>query len=91
MQPIAAKLRRDVRRLAQLVRTEPLQPAQIANGAAELLNEVGTSKITGEEDRYSHTDLWDFDANVDGSRAAIAALRPLLAKRNGALATTLDD
>ena len=51
--------------------TIKLEPAQIANGAVELMNEVATSKITGEEDRYSHTDLWDFDANDDGARCGV--------------------
>ena len=39
---------------------------QIANGAKELLDEVATGKVTGEEEIWSHTDLWDFQANVDG-------------------------
>ncbi len=38
----------------------------MVTGAVELLNEVSTSKVTGEEERYSHTDLWDFQANVEG-------------------------
>jgi iron uptake system component EfeO len=67
-----------------------LEPAQIANGAVELLNEVSASKITGEEDRYSHTDLSDFAANVEGSRAAFGAVRPLLAANDTMLATTID-
>ena len=61
---------------------EKLSPLQLANGAKELLDEVASGKITGEEDRYSHTDLWDFNANVDGSKAAVAALRPALEKRD---------
>jgi iron uptake system component EfeO len=87
--PIATKLGADVAKLHGLVRTVELDPAQIANGATELLGEVSKSKITGEEDRYSHTDLWDFQANVDGSRAAFVALRPLLALRDPALATLI--
>jgi iron uptake system component EfeO len=51
---------------------------------------VATGKITGEEDRYSHTDLWDFNANVEGSKAAIASLRPVLEERDPALVKTLD-
>ena len=57
-------------------------PRELANGAKELLDEVATGKITGEEDRYSHTDLWDFAANIEGSKAAIAALRPVLEERD---------
>ena len=59
-----------------------LDPIQVAGGAQGLLDEVAQTKITGEEDFFSHTDLWDFQANVDGSQAAIAALQPILAERN---------
>jgi iron uptake system component EfeO len=62
----------------------------LANGAKELLDEVATGKITGEEDRYSHTDLWDFAANLDGSKAAVQALRPVLEERAPALVSQLD-
>ena len=67
-----------------------LKPFQLANGSKELLDEVATTKITGEEDRYSHTDLWDFAANVEGSKAAIDALRPALAERDPRLLRELD-
>jgi iron uptake system component EfeO len=67
---VAAKLLADIKRLQALVYTIKLEPAQVANGANELLTEVSSSKITGEEERYSHTDLWDFEANVQGSQAA---------------------
>jgi iron uptake system component EfeO len=67
-----------------------ITPTSMANGAKELLDEVATGKVTGEEDRYSHTDLWDFQANVEGSQAAIQALRPALQKRDAALVTQLD-
>ena len=42
---------------------------RMALGAAELIQEVSEGKITGEEDRYSKTDLWDFAANVAGPRS----------------------
>ena len=89
MDPVARQLRADVVKLHALVRTVELDPAQIANGATELLGEVSKSKITGEEDRYSHTDLWDFRSNVDGARAAFAAVRQLLAQRDPALAALI--
>lgn len=87
---IADRLVADVQELARRVDTVELTPVQLANGAKELLDEVATGKITGEEDRYSHTDLWDFRANVDGSRAAIDALRPVLQQRDPRLVTSLD-
>ena len=60
------------------MKTVDLQAVQIANGANELLGEVSASKITGEEERYSHIDLVDFEANVEGAEAAFEAVEPLL-------------
>jgi len=88
--PTADKLLVDVKRIVRLAKNEPLKPFQLANGSKELLDEVATTKITGEEDRYSHTDLWDFDANVEGSKAAIDALRPTLQERDPGLLKELD-
>lgn len=58
---------------------------QIGNGAKSLLDEVATGKVTGEEEAWSHTDLYDFQANVDGARVAFAGLRPVLAEKDPAL------
>ena len=77
--------------LRDSIPTVELEPAQIANGAVELLNEVSASKITGEEDRYSHTDLADFDANVAGAKAAFDSVVPLLAEDQAELVTTIND
>jgi iron uptake system component EfeO len=90
MAPVADELLTNVKKLQSLVPTIKLEPAQIANGAVELMNEVANGKITGEEDRYSHTDLWDFDANADGSKEAFEAVRPLVAAKDPALAETID-
>ena len=49
---------------------------QLGNGREELLDEVATGKVTGEEEAWSHTDLWDFQANVDGARVAFEVLAP---------------
>ncbi len=90
MSPVADKLLATVTTLQASIPGLKLQAAQIANGAVELMNEVASSKITGEEDRYSHTDLWDFDANGAGSRAAFTAIRPLVAAKDAELAATID-
>jgi iron uptake system component EfeO len=87
---MADQLMVDVRDLQARTASVQLTPLQLANGAKELLDEVATGKITGEEDRYSHTDLWDFRANVDGSQAAISALRPVIDERDPVLGQTLD-
>jgi iron uptake system component EfeO len=90
MEKYADLLLADVKTVVAKAKVVQLNPLQLANGAKELLDEVATGKITGEEDRYSHTDLWDFEANVEGSQAAIQALRPALQKRDAALVATLD-
>ena len=88
--PVADQLLTDVKEIVAKANEEKLSPLNLANGAKELLDEVATGKITGEEDRYSHTDLWDFNANLEGSKAAIAALRPALEQRAPDLVATLD-
>ena len=55
---------------------------EIANGSRGLLDEVATGKITGEEEYWSRTDLWDFQANLDGAVVGFEGLRPLLQQRN---------
>ncbi len=73
------------------MRDVDLQPGTIANGAVELLNEVSASKITGEEERYSHTDLVDFEANVQGAKAAFDAVKPILEQKDPKLAADVED
>ncbi len=87
---LAKKLNADVRTLQQKVAMLSYQPDQLANGSVDLLNEVATSKITGEEDRYSHTDLSDFQGNLEGARVAFDLLRPALdEKGDRALGNTI--
>jgi iron uptake system component EfeO len=63
---------------------------QIANGSRGLLEEVANGKVTGEEEAWSHTDLWDFQANVDGARVGWAGVRPIVETKDPALAKLLD-
>jgi iron uptake system component EfeO len=58
---------------------------QIGNGAKSLLDEVAKGKVTGEEEKWSHTDLYDFQANVDGARVAFEGLRPVLVEKDPVL------
>ncbi|GAA4906094.1 iron uptake system component EfeO [Nonomuraea thailandensis] len=89
--PVADKLIADVKTIVAKANAAELTPLNLANGAKELLDEVATGKITGEEDIWSHTDLWDFDANLQGSKAAVQALRPVLEERAPDLVKTLDE
>ena len=89
LEPVADKLLADVKRLAAKTEGLTYQPEELANGANGLLDEVSASKITGEEDRYSHTDLSDFAANVEGSETAFGLLAPALRKTDPELAKTI--
>ncbi|MDH6584228.1 iron uptake system EfeUOB component EfeO/EfeM [Streptomyces sp. SAI-133] len=62
----------------------------MANGAKELLDEVATGKVTGEEERYSHTDLVDFKANVEGAEKSYELLKPVAEENDAALVAELD-
>ncbi|HEX4521466.1 MAG TPA: iron uptake system protein EfeO [Gaiellaceae bacterium] len=80
----------DVETLAAKEKTMKLTAAELANGSDDLLDEIASSKITGEEERYSHTDLADFQANLAGAREAFVLLSPALTKTgNAALVTTI--
>jgi FTR1 family protein len=89
MAPVADKLLADVQRLRAKTKGLSYQPEELANGANGLLDEVSASKITGEEDRYSHTDLYDFAANVEGSETAFGLLAPALRASDPELAKTI--
>ena len=86
LEPVADKLLADVRTLEARTRTLTYKPDELANGANGLLDEVASSKISGEEDRYSHTDLSDFEANINGSQTTFGLLAPALRSKHSALA-----
>ncbi|MBN9072557.1 MAG: iron uptake system protein EfeO [Rhizobiales bacterium] len=81
--PIADKLMADVNELNGLITNLTLPPEKVVGGAAALMEEVAATKISGEEDRYSHTDLWDFKANFDGSQKIFELVRPLIEQKEG--------
>jgi iron uptake system component EfeO len=64
---------------------------QLSNGAIGLLDEVASGKVTGEEEFWSHTDLWDFQANIDGARALFDNVRGILEVKDADLTARLDD
>jgi iron uptake system component EfeO len=91
MGPYADRLLADVQQIVTRADEVTLEPLQLANGAKALLDEIATGKITGEEERYSHTDLWDFAGNLEGSKTAIGTLRPFLQKSDPDLLAEIDD
>jgi iron uptake system component EfeO len=87
----ARQLMEDVSNLREEVGGLELAPEDLVTGSVELLNEVSAGKITGEEDRYSHTDLYDINANVEGSEAAFEELKPEVAGEDLSLANEVEE
>jgi iron uptake system component EfeO len=85
----AAGLVANVKKLERLTHGISYTPFELANGAQELLDEVASSKITGEEERYSHIDVLDVENNDEGAEQAFADLQPALARIDAALTKTI--
>lgn len=88
--PVAKKLRTDTLELQKRIKDLAIEPKKLVGGASDLIEEVAAHKITGEEERYSHTDLVDFQSNVDGSQKIVELLRPLVQKANPEILTKID-
>ena len=71
--------------LLTLVSKAQYNPLEMASGATDLINEAGTSKISGEEERYSNTDLPVFAANVEASMKVVTLLHPYLQGQDSGL------
>ena len=87
----ADKLMKDVQDLKGRIAKLDITPKQMVGGAAELIEEVASKKIAGEEDRYSRTDLYDFQANVDGAQKIVSLLKPEISKRDPKLMKRVED
>lgn len=87
---LADQLIKDLKDWQKRVGTADITPTGMANGAKELLDEVQTGKVTGEEERYSHTDLVDFEGNVDGAEKSYQLLKPVASTNAPALTKELD-
>ncbi|MEU2113033.1 iron uptake system protein EfeO [Streptomyces sp. NPDC019507] len=87
---LADTLDKDLAVWVKKVGTAEITPTSMANGAKELLDEVATGKVTGEEERYSHTDLVDFKANVEGAQKSYELLKPVASMNDAQLVAELD-
>jgi len=86
----ADRLMADVEELNGRILNLTFPPEIVVGGAAVLMEEVAATKISGEEDRYSHTDLWDFQANFEGAYKIFDLLRPLLEAQDAAFVATVE-
>ena len=86
----ANQLVNDIKELKAKIATVEVTPDMMLTGAVDLLNEVATSKITGEEEIYSHTDLYDFRANIEGAEKIFQLFKPLIKNKDEKLVASLE-
>ena len=91
MKPIADQLLTDVKALQTQITELNFPATKVVGGAGVLIEEVANGKISGEEERYSHTDLSDFDANMAGSKKIVDLFRPLIEKADPSLLKKTDE
>ncbi|EPJ92864.1 iron uptake system protein EfeO [Pseudomonas psychrophila] len=87
---LADGLNKDVKDLQNRVESLTFPPEKVVGGAAALMEEVAATKISGEEDRYSHTDLYDFQGNVDGAKKIFDLFRAQIEQNDKAFAAKVD-
>ena len=87
---LADGLLKDVKDLQARIAGVTFPPEKVVGGAAALLEEVAATKVSGEEDRYSHTDLYDFQGNIDGAKKIVDLFRPQIAKQDQAFVAKVD-
>jgi iron uptake system component EfeO len=87
---LSTELVGNVGKLNGIVASLQYKPEDLANGASDLIEEIQNTKITGEEEAFSHIDLVDFSGNVEGAQQAYASLRPGLEKIDANLVHQID-
>lgn len=88
---LADQLIADIKELRAKIPTVEVTPELMIQGSVDLLNEVSTTKITGEEEIFSKTDLYDFKANIEGAEKIFEILKPKLTAKNPELVKTLEE
>lgn len=89
--PVAQRLIADVTTLKQQLLAQSLPPEQLVSIAVRNLNSIAEERAnSGEEERYSHTDLNGFASNLEAARKVVDLLRPLLTKSAAELLPKID-
>jgi iron uptake system component EfeO len=86
---LCAGLVKNEQQLLTLVKSAQYNPLEMASGSTDLLNEAAANKISGEEERYSNTDLPVFKANVDGAMEVVSLFTPYLQQKDPGLLTAI--
>lgn len=87
---LAEKLNNDIKELQTRAADLTFQPEKVVGGAAALMEEVAKTKLSGEEDRYSHTDLYDFEGNVNGAKKIVDLFHAQIEQQDKAFAAKVD-
>lgn len=91
MAPVAQRLLDDVSNLKQQLLAQSLPPEQLVNVVARNLRSLAEVRaVSGEEERYSHSDLNGFASNLQTTRKVVDLLRPLLSKAAAELLPPID-
>jgi iron uptake system component EfeO len=88
---LCAGLVKNEQQLLTLVKSASYNPLEMASGSTDLINEAATAKITGEEERYSNTDLPVLQANVDGAMEVVGLLTPYLDKKGPSVVAAINN
>jgi iron uptake system component EfeO len=88
---LADKLLADTKTIQKQGADLKITLTDVVEGSQGLLEEVAGGKVTGEEEYWSRTDLWDFQANLDGALEGFELFEPILEGRDKALAEKIDD
>ena len=87
---LCAGLVKNEQRLLTLVKSAQYNPLEMASGSTDLLNEAAANKISGEEERYSNTDLPVFKANIDGAMEVVSLFTPYLRQKDPSLLSAIN-
>jgi len=89
--PIAHRLLADVTELKQQLLAQSLPPEQLVSIVVRNLNSLAEVRAgSGEEERYSHSDLNGFAANAQTARKVVDLLRPMLSKSSADVLANVD-
>ncbi|CAH0206087.1 Iron uptake system component EfeO [Pseudomonas koreensis] len=89
--PIAQRLLADVTTLKQQLLAQSLPPEQLVSILVRNLNSLAEVRAgSGEEERYSHSDLNGFAANAQTARKVVDLLRPMLSKSSADVLANVD-
>ena len=87
---LADKLLADTKTIQEQGQDLKLTATDIVEGSQGLLEEIAGGKVTGEEEYWSRTDLWDFQANLDGAKKGFDLLEPVTEGRDAKLAAKIN-